>query len=343
MRVDASQLANQVQQRLAPVYLISGDEPLLAEECCALVRDRARAAGYERTALTVESGFDWNALFADMYSPSLFSPRALYEVRLASGKPGDTGGAILAQLAQKPPPHTVLLVVTGKLDKTSQASKWVTALETAGVFVQVWPIEAARLPDWINRRLRAQGLSAEPAVTELLAYHMEGNLLAAAQEIDKLALLFPDQTIRADDVAEVLSDSSRFTVFGWVDACVGGDAGEVRRKLARLRTEGVEPILLLWAIARELRTLAQMALALKGGKNEQAVLAQFHVWANRKLLVSKALRRLPAGRCLGLLGQAARADRVLKGRAPGDIWHELERLGLACCAVPLPTAVQSTG
>lgn len=336
MRLDAAQLSAQVQQRLAPVYLISGDDPLLVEECCAQVRQHAQAAGYERTPLMVESGFDWNSLFADMYSPSLFSPRALYEVRIPNGKPGETGAGILTQLAQKPPPHTILLVVAPKLDKAALSTKWVEALEAAGALVQVWPLDAARLPDWIERRLHASGVAAEPGVSQLLAHHMEGNLLAAAQEIDKLALLFPDQTIRAEDVVEGLSDNSCFTVFNWVDACLAGDASDMRRKLARLRTEGVEPILLLWAAAREFRAMAQMSQAIKAGKGEAAVLAQFHVWSTRKPIVTRALRRLPAGRWLGLVVQAARADRVLKGRQQGDIWHELERLGLACCMVPLP-------
>jgi DNA polymerase-3 subunit delta len=335
MRLNANQLGRHLEQGLAPLYLISGDEPLLVDEACAAVRARARALGYERQVATVEAGFDWHDFAAALSSPSLFATRSLHELRLPTAKPGDTGAKMLVRLAELSPPDTVLLVITGKLDKATQQSKWASALEDAGVHVQIWPLEPARLPEWIAERLRTRGLKAEPAVAELLAQYTEGNLLAAAQEIDKFALLFGEGAIRLADVRDDLSDDTRFTVYGLADACLAGDAAGMLRILTRLRTEGTEPILALWALAREARALTQMALLLADGKSEAAVMQTFRVWQQRKTLVGRALKRLSARQCLGLLVRAAQVDKVLKGRASGDGWHELELLALAFCGVRL--------
>lgn len=337
MRLDAAQLIKHLDEQagaeFAPMYLIAGDEPLLVEEACAAVRERAKARGFERVGLTVESGFDWNSLFAEALSPSLFSPRMLYELRLSSARPGDTGAQILMQLLERRPPNTLFLIVAPKLDKAVQQTKWVQAVEAAGVLAMIWPLDPARLPGWIDARMRAAGLRPEAGVAELLAYHMEGNLLAAAQEIDKLALLFPDGAIRADDITESLSDNSRFSVYSLVDACLAGDAAAALRILGRLRSEGVEPILVLWALARETRTLARISADLAQGRSEQDVFRAHQVWMQRKALVKQALPRFRGTRPLALLLRAGRIDKMIKGRAgqpwAGDVWLELEKLTLA--------------
>ncbi|HLQ25273.1 MAG TPA: DNA polymerase III subunit delta [Acidiferrobacterales bacterium] len=329
MRLDANQLNSHLQQKLAPIYLICGDELLLVEECSAAVREKARAAGFERNVLTVETGFDWNGLFAAMQAPSLFAPRCLYELRLPNAKPGNTGVEILTQLAQRPAPNTLLMVITGRLDKAAQQSRWVQALEQAGVTVAVWPLEAAKLPQWLRRRLDLRGVQAQPAVAELLAHYMEGNLLAAAQEIDKLALLADGRTLELDEVKNSLSDNSRFSIYDLADACLLGDAAGAVRMLARLRIEGVEPVLISWALSREVRNMAAISTQLSAGKSEAAVFQANRVWSQRQALVAKAVRRVPRASWLALLARAASVDRILKGRAPGDIWHELEKLALA--------------
>lgn len=335
MRAESIKFAGLIQQGLAPIYLIAGDEPLLVEECCALVREKAVIAGYERSVFTVETGFDWNGFFAEVYAPSLFAPRSLFELRLATGKPGETGAQILVQLAQRLPTHVLLLVTTPRLDKAAQQSKWVQALEQTGVLLNIWPLEAAKLPEWINRRLQAKGVHAESGLAQLLAQYMEGNLLAIAQEIDKLALMYGSEQIKLADVADIFSDNSQFSIYSWVDACLLGEIGPTLRILLRLRSEGTEPILVLWAVTREIRTLAQIALQLGAGKPEFSAFQTHRVWPQRQLLVRTALRRVPAGLWLTLMRQAAHADKVLKGRATGtaggDIWVELELLGLALC------------
>jgi DNA polymerase III subunit delta len=196
------------------------------------------------------------------------------------------------------------------------------------VTVAVWPVEAGELPTWISRRMASRGLKPGTGVAELLAHHMEGNLLAAAQEIDKIAMLTGGGAVSADDIEGNLGDNARFTVFGLADTCLRGDAADVLRMLASLRGEGLEPVLVLWALAREARDLATMAQQVAAGKPPAAVLEERRVWARRRPLVSQALKRLRAEECLRLVQRAARADRVLKGRRRGDVWQELECLAL---------------
>lgn len=328
MPLNPEQLARGLERGLAPVYLVSGDEPLLIDECAALIRARAARDGYsERQRFTVESGFDWEALRFSSQSLSLFAERRLLELRMPGGKPGETGAKILSELAGQPPADTILLVIAGKLDKASREAAWVKAFETAGVQVLVWPLDAQRLPAWLRQRLGAQGLEPEPGVVELLAWHMEGNLPAAAQEIDKLAMWLGRGPVRLVDVEQSLADSARFTVYQLVDAALAGDIAGARRMLASLRAEGSEPILVQWALARELRSLAQLTGEIARGKPEAAVLAR--VWQNRRAVVAAAVRRFPYAGWLRFLKRAARLDRVIKGQAPGDRWLELERLLLA--------------
>ena len=343
MRIDPERLPGHLaklsEADLAPVYLVYGDEPLLVDECSSAIRQRAQALGYsERSVYTVESGFDWNYLYASTQAMSLFAQRRVLELRMPGGKPGDTGAKLLAQLAKDPAPDTLLLVIAGKLDKAGRESVWARSLDEAGVTVAVWPLEAARLPAWIAARMSAQHLQAEAGVVDLLAYHLEGNLLAAAQEVDKLALLAEDGRVRLTDVEESLSDNARFNLYGLVDTCLQGQAAAAARMLASLRAEGVEPILVLWALARELRAMAQISSQLAEGRAEAGVFQANRVWSNRKSLVSQALRRLRPAHWLALLVRAARIDRVLKGRAEGDVWQELEALALAVCGLrPLAT------
>lgn len=336
MQINADQLARHLERALAPFFLVSGDEPLQVDECVAAIRLRAQAAGYaERSAFTVEPGFDWDQLRAATQSLSLFAERRLIELRLPSGRPGEAGAQWLTELARHPSADTLFLIVSGKLDKTQRASGWVQAIEAAGSHVVVWPLDPRKLPAWLTQRFAARGLRPETGVVELLAWHLEGNMLAAAQEIDKLAMLCGgadnsgavNGLVRRADVEESLSDSARFSIYQLVDAALAGETQICRRILASLRREGSEPILIMWALTRELRTLVQASQELARGKPEGAALAR--VWQQRRGLVGKALRRHKAPAWFGFLQDAARLDRVLKGRADGDVWLDSERLLLA--------------
>lgn len=331
MQINADQLTRHLERALAPFYLVSGDEPMQVDECAAAIRRRAQASGCsERSAFTVEAGFDWDQLRAATQSLSLFAERRLIELRLPTGRPGETGAQLLAELANHPSADTLFLVISAKLDKTQRESSWVQAIEAVGTHVVVWPLDVQKLPAWLTQRFAARGLQPEAGVVDLLAWHLEGNMLAAAQEIDKLAMLCggaANNQVRRADVEESLSDSARFSIYQLVDAALAGEAPSCRRILASLRGEGSEPILILWALTRELRTLAQASQELARGKPEGAALAR--VWQQRRTLVGKALRRHKAPVWFGFLQDAARLDRVLKGRADGDVWLDTERLLLA--------------
>jgi len=330
MQISADQLANHLKRGLAPVYFVYGEELLIVGESCQAIREAAQAAGYlDRQLLTVESGFDWNGLFASTQSLSLFAERRLIELRLPTGKPGEAGAKILIEIAAQPHADTVFLVSGGKLDKATRETKWAKALEGAGVVVVAYPLESAQWPAWIRRRMEAKGLKPGPGVVDLLAHLMEGNLLACAQEIDKFSLRFSGGEVGLDDIEDNLSDNARYNVFALADASLRGEPATVERILTSLRGEGVEPILVLWALAREARELAQMADLVASGQPVMRVLEARRVWAKRKPLVGAALKRLSSQASQDLLRRAARADRILKGRGSGDVWQELQCLALS--------------
>lgn len=323
------QLAGQLRRALAPVYFIHGDETLLVNECADAVRAAVRAQGFaDRQVFSVEAGFDWNSLRSACDSLSLFSEKRLLELRLPGGKPGKEGGAALRDYAERPADDTVLLIVSGKLEPAARNSKWVQSLDKAGVCVTVWPVEAAQLPAWIERRMRARGMQAERDALALLAERVEGNLLAAAQEIEKLYLLNGPGAVDLDTVTELVVDSARYDVFGLVDSALAGDAVHVQRVLAGLRAEGIDPVLVLWALAREIRALAAMATELETGMAAARVLASHRVWEKRKPVIGRALQRVPAHQWRDWLQRCAGIDRVIKGRATGSSWDELLQLSL---------------
>ena len=338
MRLYANQLPGHLRGELAPIYLIAGDEPLLVSECRESVRAAGAARGYiERQVFTVEPGFDWNALLGAVQSLSLFSAKRLVELRVPTNAPGEDGAQLLVDLAGRPTEDVLLIVSTGRLDKRAQASRWVKALERVGVLVLVYPLEASALPGWIAQRLRGRGLIPDAGVVDLLAYHFEGNLLAAAQEIDKLVMLHGTGTLNLDDIRGDLSDNARFSAFALVDACLRGELASVTRILGSLRSEGTEPILVLRVLTREARMLSQIATRIRNGEQESQVMQSFGIWPRRRTLVSQAIRRSGPDSWYRLLSSAARADKILKGRLRGDIWQELQCLALGMCGHRAPT------
>jgi len=330
------QLASHLQQALQPLYLLSGDEPLQLMEAADAIRHQARAQGFaEREVLHVEAGFDWNTLLAASGSLSLFAEQRLLELRLPGGKPGKEGSKALIEYAADPPPDTVLLISSGKLDRSAQNSKWYKALEAAGVTLQVWPVEPRALPGWVMQRMRARGMQPTPEAAQLLAERVEGNLLAAAQEVEKLRLLYGEGAIDAEQVEQGVADSARYDIFELVDTALLGDAPRTSRVIEGLRAEGVEPILVLWALLREIRALAQMAEELGEGAGIEAVMGQHRVWDKRKGPVRAGLQRHNLKRWLQLLRRGGRIDRMIKGSEPGNPWDELLQLALLMAGVRL--------
>ncbi len=339
MQLRPEQLEAHLKKTLAPVYFISGDETLLVTEAADAIRAAARSQGYtDREVLNVDSGFDWNQLLAAGNNLSLFAERRILEVRLPSGKPGDAGGKALRAYVERPPEDTLLMVIAGKLEAAARKSKWVQALEGAGVGITLWPVDAQRLPAWIQQRMQSRGLQPDREAVALLAERVEGNLLACAQEIEKLLLLRGPGPVAADAVQAAVADSARFDVFGLVDSALLGEVARSQRMLAGLRGEGVEPVLILWALAREIRNLTGMAREVAKGVSPNQVLARFRVWESRKKPVAAALGRLRLAHWQQLVQQAAALDRIIKGQAPGNPWDELVQLTLRMAGVDLRRA-----
>jgi DNA polymerase-3 subunit delta len=334
MRLKPEQLASHFGKGLAPVYVLTGEEPLQLLEAADAIRARARQDGYvDRQVMNVDKSFDWNTVTEASNSLSLFAERRLLDLRMP-GKPGDAGSKALLAYAERPPEDTVLLLECGKLDKaTTGKAKWFQALDKLGVVIQVWPVEAPALPDWIQNRMRTRGMQPSRDAVTMLAERIEGNLLAAAQEIEKLLLLHGPGRIDVDNVAASVADSARFNVFGLVDSALAGKTVRVARMLSGLRGEGVAPLLISWALSREIRSLAAMAGEVAQGVGIEAVLARHRVWERRKPLLRVALKRHSRERWYALVLGCGHLERVIKGAAAGNPWDELLQLGLMLSGV----------
>jgi DNA polymerase-3 subunit delta len=329
MTIDSEQLPQQLQRGLRPLYTVYGEETLLALEAADRIRRAARGKGYtDREVLTVEAGFDWSRLYASSHSLSLFGSQRLLELRIPSGKPGVEGAEAIKRFCADLPPDTVCLVSLPKLDKATLQSGWFQALENAGVTVAANPVAAARLPQWLAGRLAQQGQEAAPEALERLAGMVEGNLLAAQQEVQKLALLFPAGKLRAEDIEGAVMDVARYDVFKLGEAILAGDRARLVRMLDGLRGEGVALPLVLWAITEEIRALYLVGRALQAGKPMPVALREARVWGARADLLPRALRRVPAAALEAALLHAARADRLVKGLGRSDPWDELLHLAM---------------
>jgi DNA polymerase-3 subunit delta len=325
VRISPDALPGSLERGLRSAWLVTGAEPLLIAEACDAIRAAARARGHEdREVHFVERGFDWNALLAGAANLSLFATRRLIDVKLRAA-PDAEGGRALAELAGQPPEDTVLLV-SGELDWKGLKSAWVAAFERHGALVVTQPVERRALPAWIRERLARRGLAIEAAAAELLADRVEGNLLAAQQEVERIALLMPGGRLDADAVAQLVTDSARYDVFELSAAAFAGQAGRALRILAGLRGEGREPPLVLWALLNDLRGLSRVSDRLQRERSLDAVFREEKIWSARQAPLRAALARLPRGEIDALLLAAATADRVAKGSLRGDAWVTLESL-----------------
>jgi DNA polymerase-3 subunit delta len=333
-RLNLEQLAGALNHGLSPAYLVSGDEPLLVAEAADAIRAAARTAGFsEREVFFVDRSFDWQELRIATQSMSLFAERRIIELRLPTGKP-DKGAAQLAALAEKPQPDVLALVLTGKLDKKASEAAWVQAFAQRGCWLPVWPVAAAALPGWLAARAKRAGVSLAPGAAELIAGRVEGNLLAAAQELDKLALLSMGTGIGADLVLRSVGASARYDVFQLAEAASAGDAERALRILRGLKSEGVEPTLILWALVRELRGLWQAS-----ERNRLRSSARGSGWNQASTPSAAALARARGLPLAQLLADAGHADRIVKGLSAGDTWTVLTGLTATLAGALQPVRV----
>lgn len=337
MELRPDQLDQHLAGELAPVYRVSGDEPLQHTEVGDAIRAAARARGYSvREVHEARADFEWSRLTEAGSNLSLFGDGRLVDLRLPTGRPGREGGAVLKAWAQKPPEDAVLLVTTPRLERDVLKSAWCRALDAAGVAITLHLPERGQLPRWIEHRMQARGLQPDREAVTLLADRIEGNLVAAAQEIDKLLLLHGPGPVDSDAVATAVADSTRFGPFDLGDAVVDGEPERLARIAAGLRAEGVAPPLALWALHREIELLATVAARCAGGESRSAAVRAAGVWQRRQDRVARAVTRMPANAWARLLVGCARLDRVAKGAERGSFWEELVELGLTAAGAPMP-------
>jgi len=327
VKLSGDNLAASLARQLQTIYLVSGDEPLLVNEAADAIRAAARRQGFvERELHVVERGFDWQGLLADSRSMSLFAQRKIVEIRMASAAPGEQGSDAIVELAEQPAPDTLVLIIAPRLDGRTQSARWVGAVEKRGGLVQIWPIDLQRLPAWIRERLGRHKLQADAAAAALLAERVEGNLLAAHQEIEKLALLLPPGPITAETVVDAVADSARFDVLQLGEAAMRGQTARALRILEGLRGEDVEPTLVLWAVNKDLQWIARARGLMRRGQSAESAMNAIYVWRPRQSAMAKALARMDRHTLRNLILDAERIDRTIKGVVKGDPWLELERL-----------------
>ena len=339
MQLAPAQLAGHLAKGLAPLYVVHGDEPLLAIEAGDLIRSAARNAGCdEREVLVVEPGFRWDAFSAASRNLGLFGGRKMIDLRIPGGKPGVEGARVLEDCATNPNPDAVVLVTLPRTDRATQASAWFSALESAGVVIAVQALERAELPAWIAGRLARAGQRASAETLQFLADTTEGNLLAAQQEIEKLGLLLPAGELEPRAVEQAIADVARFDVFQLSEAWLAGDAARACRILASLEDAGEGVPLLVWQLGEDLHALAAVFTAVAGGTHISAALRNARVWGKRQPAMERAARRLQPSALPSLLIRVARLDALAKGIGRGNVWDELREVALALAGRPLPAA-----
>jgi DNA polymerase-3 subunit delta len=330
MRISTEQLQQHLSRELKPLYAVFGDETLLGIEASDRIRARARADGYtERDVLTVDSGFKWSELAFAGNSQSLFAARRVLELRVPTGKPAVEGSAALQAYCEDLPPDTLTLVVLPGIDWRAQKAGWFEALDRAGVTVEAKTVARKALPDWIAGRLKNQGQDADPETLDFIADRVEGNLLAAHQEVQKLALLFPAGRISFEQVREAVLDVARYDVFNLGEALLEGDVLHLSRMLDGLKGEGVAPPLVLWALAEEIRAIGRVLDGVAAGRTPPQLWRDAKVWGNsHQSLMQQNHRRYTREQIEAAITHAAKVDRMVKGLIRGDVWDELLQLGL---------------
>ena len=331
MKISVDDLPRHLSKGLQPLYVIHGPATLLAIEAADAVRAAALRNGYnEREVLIAETGFKWTELRNSGLSMSLFSAKKILDLRIPTGKPGIEGAQALQDYCQNLNADTITLISMPRLDGSAMKAKWFCTLADLGVVIATDELPLSELPMWISTRLKRQNQSADADTLGFLAQRVEGNLLAAFQEIQKLALLFPEGHLSFEQVKNAVMDVARYDVFKLSEAMLAGDAARFVHILEGLRAEGTATVLILWALAEDIRTMAKVSQAMQHGGNLATALREARVWGVKQKLVERAIRRFTPAFAKRALRQAALIDRLAKGLRTGDVWDELMQLGLRC-------------
>lgn len=330
MKISANQLESHLKKPLLPCYLVTGDEPLLVQEALDALRASAREQGFAaRESYAATTGFDWNEFAGAGGNLSLFAEKRLIDLHLPTGKPGVKGAAAIIDMIRQTADDLLFIVSAPKLDRSAANSKWAKALESAGGLLQIWPVGLRELPAWINARMRAAGLQPDRDTVRLMADRVEGNLLAAQQEIEKLRLINGAGPVSVEAADAAVADSSRFDVYKLTDAAIGGNAPRALRILGGVRTEGVDAVIVMWALTRELRMLAGLANNIEAGADLGTAMQKARIWQNRQALVRACLGRHRAHDFYYLLQLSRQADAAAKGQLRADPWQLATQIVLA--------------
>ncbi len=311
---------------LAPVYMISGDEPLQLMEAADLIRASARAAGFsgtERYQVDNARSFDWQALAMSGNTMSLFGDKKIVGLHIPTGKPGTEGANALKKWCESPPEDTILLITTGRPEGRFQTSAWFKAIDKVGVTMQVWPLSTAKTRSWVEQRMVGAGVSADANAVELLVERVEGNLLAAKQEIEKLAILYTDQSVGPQEVLMSVTDSSRYTIIDLIDAALNSDTARALKVLNSLRSAGDSPVLICWHLGSEVRKINSVLSRVDQGENPAQAMFKSGVWKNKQALVGKVMRERKRVFWLRASADCSYLDLLSKGMASGELWTEI--------------------
>ncbi|NWN91293.1 DNA polymerase III subunit delta [Marinobacter adhaerens] len=329
MKTNPGQLPQLLQKGLAPVYLVSGDEPLLVQECCDQIRKAARDAGFhDRLTFHADQQLDWNTVAEEFSAMSLFSDRRRIEIRLPTGKLGN-GRQVMERVLAQPSDDIIVLLISARLDAAETRRKWYKALQGTGVHVPVWPIDADKFPGWLQQRARNQGLSLTRGALTMLAERLEGNLLAASQELDRLALLSSGKTIDEEMIEQAVQDSSRFNGFELVTELLSGRAPHAGKIIGVLQQEGENPLGLLTVLSRDLNLLLELKTGANRNENPAAFLKKRGVFQpQRARALEQAARRLNPVQLHEAVKLCSQVDRAAKGFDELSPWHYLRDMSV---------------
>lgn len=326
MNARPDQLKAMLAKIAYPVYMVSGDEPLQQMEALDLIRDFLRNNDYaEREVLDVDANFDWQRLLDEAANMSLFASRRIVELRLPTAKPGKQGSQVIKDYLLRPPEDTVLIINAGKVDGNAKKSAWYKAVEQSGLLVQCWPVSVDKLPSWLRQRFKRHNMQADNDVLSYVAQHVEGNLLAANQEIEKLYLLLGPGKITYADVAEAVTSQSRYNVFELMDMLLIGNNKRVLKIIAGLNAEGVVPVIVNWALAKDIRLLVQ---ASQDPSSVDLILRKSGVWQSRVALFKSCLSRHRPRALQMMLKRCAYIDAASKGMIDANVWDEIRAVSI---------------
>lgn len=331
MKLTYYQLEKQLAQKLLPAYIISSDELILKQESIDLIRQKTKAQGFsERTHLVAESGFNWDELYNHLHSASLFAGKRLLELDLTRTLPNKVGGEILKLYGDHPPPDTILIIDIGKMDIKIAKSAWCISLEKTGALVTIWPIPNEQLPQWILKRAKNYKLNLPLNAARMLADYVEGNLIAASFAIEKLYLLAPKQEIDDKLIANIMIDESHYSIFDFVENCIGINTKKALYILEHLKSEGTEPALILWGLTREIRLLSEFRKHMEAGHRLEALLQKQRIFSKRQEAIRRFLTKYSSKDCWHFMLRASEIDKIIKGASNECVW---DALALFCLSI----------